>query len=254
MKNISHNVVVSPEEETSIFLGGNFDQNTYSKNLKLSLYQALAMDTKIPDWIKFMPGMSGKKYRYLINNLISLTKDPRYLEIGSWTGSTVCSALYGNAAKAVCIDNWITFPEEEQVRKFFNTDDQKKTFEINTKKVITEKINFQFIESDFRKVNYKQLGKFNIYCYDALHDSKSQYDGITIAQPALDDIFILIIDDWNLEEVRKGTFNAFGDLGISVISKIDIKTRQDNAMPKLFHSHYSDWHNGYFIAVCEKSK
>ena len=61
----------------------------------------------------------------------------------------------------------------------------------------TEKINFRFIESDFRKVNYKQLGKFNIYCYDALHDSKSQYDGITIAQPALDDIFILIIDDWN---------------------------------------------------------
>ena len=254
MKNISHNVVVSPEEETSIFLGGNFDQNTYSKNIMLSLSQALAIDTKIPDWIKFMPGMSGKKYRYLINNLISLTKDPRYLEIGSWTGSTVCSALYGNTAKAVCIDNWITFPEEEQVRKFFNTDDQKKTFEINTKKVITEKINFQFIESDFRKVNYKQLGKFNIYCYDALHDRKSQYDGIAIAQPALDDIFILIIDDWNLEEVRKGTFNAFGDLGISVISKIDIKTTQNNAMPKLLHSHYSEWHNGYFIAVCEKSK
>ena len=254
MENISHNVVVSPEEETSIFLEGNFDQNTYSKNLKLSLSQALAMNTKIPDWIKFMPGMSGKKYRYLINNLISLTKDPRYLEIGSWTGSTVCSALYGNTAKAVCIDNWITFPEEEQVRKFFNTDDQKKTFEINTKKVITEKINFQFIESDFRKVNYKQLGKFNIYCYDALHDSKSQYDGIAIAQPSLDDIFILIIDDWNLKEVRKGTFNAFNDLGITVISKIEVKTTQNDTYPKFIHSHYSDWHSGYFIAVCEKSK
>ena len=254
MENISHNVVLRPEEETSIFLGGNFDQNTYSKNLKISLSQTLAMDTKIPDWLKFMPGMSGKKYRYFINNLVSLTENPRYLEIGSWTGSTVCSALYGNAAKAVCIDNWITIPEEEEVRKFFNTEDQKKTFEINTKKVITEKINFQFIESDFRKVNYKQLGKFNIYCYDALHDSKSQYDGIAIVQPALDNIFTLIVDDWNLKEVRNGTFNAFGDLGISVISKIDIKTTQNNAMPKLLHSHYSEWHNGYFIAVCEKSK
>ena len=192
MGNISHNVIVPSEEETSIFLGGNFEQNTYSKNLKLSLSQALAIDTKIPDWIKFMPGMSGKKYRYLINNLISLTKDPRYLEIGSWTGSTVCSALYGNKAKAVCIDNWLTFPEEEQVRKFFNTENQKKAFEINTKKVITEKIDFQFIESDFRKVNFNKLGKFNIYCYDALHDRKSQYDGITIVQPALDNIFILI--------------------------------------------------------------
>jgi len=254
MENISHNVVLRPEEETSIFLGGNFDQNTYSKNLKISLSQTLAMDTKIPDWLKFMPGMSGKKYRYFINNLVSLTENPRYLEIGSWTGSTVCSALYGNAAKAVCIDNWITFPEEEQVRKFFNTEDQKKTFEINTKKVITEKIDFQFIESDFRKVNYNKLGKFNIYCYDALHDRKSQYDGITIAQPALDDIFTVIIDDWNLKEVRKGTFDAFRDLGIIVISKIEIKTTQNSAFPKFIHSHYSDWHNGYFIAVCEKSK
>ena len=251
---MENKIVLSPAEETSIKLDGNFDQNSYSKNLKNSFFKSLAMDTKLPDEIKFMPGMSGKKYRYLLNNLISLTEDPRYLEIGSWTGSTVCSALYGNAAKAVCIDNWITFPEEEQVRKFFNTGNQKKTFEINTKKVITEKIDFQFIESDFRKVNFNKLGKFNIYCYDALHDRKSQYDGITIAQPALDNIFTLIVDDWNLKEVRNGTLNAFSDLDIRIISKIEIKTTQNNTMPKLLHSHYSEWHNGYFIAVCEKSK
>ena len=82
MKSVSHNVVLSPDEEISIFLEGNFDQNTYSKNLKLSFSKSLAMDTKIPDWIKFMPGMSGKKYRYLINNFVSLTNNPRYLEIG----------------------------------------------------------------------------------------------------------------------------------------------------------------------------
>ena len=174
--------------------------------------------------------------------------------IQSAASSALTSALYGNAAKAVCIDNWITFPEEEQVRKFFNTENQKKTFETNTKKVITEKIDFQFIESDFRKINFNKLGKFNIYCYDALHDRKSQYDGITIAQPALDDIFTIIIDDWNLKEVRNGTLSAFGDLGVIVISKIDIKTTQNNTYPKLLHSHYSEWHNGYFIAVCKKSK
>ena len=254
MGNISHNVVLSPEEETSIFLGGNFDQNTYSKNLKLSLSQALAIKTKIPDWIKFMPGMSGKKYRYLINNFVSLTNNSRYLEIGSWTGSTACSALYDNGLKAVCIDNWMKFKEEEQVRKFFSTKDQKKTFEINIKRVITEKIDFKFIESDYRKVNFNQLGKFNIYCYDALHREKDQYEGISMAQPALDDVFVLIIDDWNWESVRKGTFGAIKDLNIKIISKIEIKTTQNNLMPKFVHSHYSDWHNGYFMAVCEKSK
>lgn len=247
-------VVLSPAEETSILIEGNFDQNIYSKNLKFSLFEALAMNTKISDEIKFMSGMSGKKYRYLINNLISLTSNARYLEIGCWAGSTVCSALYGNQAKAVCIDNWLKFDTEEKVRKAFNTKDQKKEFEINTKKIITDKIDFKFIESDFRKVNYKQLGKFNVYCYDALHHEKDQYDGIVIAQPALDDIFVLIIDDWNWTEVRQGTLKAINDLRIKIISKIEIRTMQDNNMPKLFLGQYSDWHNGYFIAVCKKSQ
>ena len=251
---MARQVVLPPAEETSMILDGNFDQNSYTKNLKLSLSQSLAMKTKLPDYIKFMPGMSGKKYRYLINNFVSLTADPRYLEIGCWTGSTVCSALYDNKVKALCIDNWFKFETEEMVKKFYNTKDQKKDFEINTQKVITEKIDFKFIESDFRKVNFNKLGKFNIYCYDAIHAEKDQYDGITIAQPALDDIFVLIVDDWNFSEVRKGTASAINDLGINIISKIEIRTTQNNMMPKLLHSHYSDWHNGYFITVCEKSK
>ena len=251
---MDNKIVLSPAEETSIKLYGNFDQNSYSINLKLALFKSLAMDTKISDEIKFMSGMSGKKYRYLINNLISLINDARYLEIGCWAGSTVCSALYGNQAKAVCIDNWLKFDTEEKVRKVYNTKDQKEEFETNTKKVITDKIDFKFIESDFRKVNYKQLGKFNVYCYDALHHEKDQYDGIVIAQPALDDIFILIIDDWNWTEVRQGTLKAINDLKIKIISKIEIRTTQDNSMPKLFLGQYSDWHNGYFIAVCKKSQ
>ena len=247
-------VILKPTEETSILLDGNFDQNSYSKNLKHSFFQALAMDTKLSDEIKFMPGMSGKKYRYLINNFVSLTDIPRYLEIGCWTGSTVCAALYGNQAKALCIDNWMKFKEEEEVKKFFNTKDQRLDFEINTKKIITDKIDFKFIESDFREVNYNKLGKFNIYCYDALHEEQHQYQGVTIAQPALDDTYVLIVDDWNLTQVRKGTFSAIKDLNVNIISKIEVKTTQDNTYPKFIHSHYSDWHNGYFIAVCEKSK
>ena len=123
---MDNKIVLSPLEETSIKLYGNFDQNSYSINLKLALFKSLAMDTKISDEIKFMSGMSGRKYRYLINNLVSLISNPRYLEIGSWAGSTVCSALYGNQAKAVCIDNWLKFETEEYVKKVYNTKDQKR--------------------------------------------------------------------------------------------------------------------------------
>ena len=106
---MDNKLVLSPKEETSIVLDGDFEKNSYSKNLKFALMKALAIDTKISEEIKFMSGMSGKKYRYLINQLVYLIEKPRYLEIGSWAGSTVCSALYGNKVKAVCIDNWLKF-------------------------------------------------------------------------------------------------------------------------------------------------
>ena len=73
-------ITLSAKEETSILLEGDFDQNSYSKILKTAFFQSWAINTKIPDWIKFMPGMSGRKYRYLINNLISSITDARYLE------------------------------------------------------------------------------------------------------------------------------------------------------------------------------
>ena len=247
-------ITLSAKEETSILLEGDFDRDSYSKILKTSFFQSWAINTKIPDWIRFMPGMSGRKYRYLINNLVSLIEDARYLEIGSWTGSTACSAIYGNKVKTVCIDNWSQFNNTEDIpyQRVLNIKNPKKEFEINTKKVISEKINFKFIESDFRKINYNEVGKFNIYVFDGPHEIKDQYDGIAIVQPSLDDIFILIIDDWNTPHIRQGTLEVINDLNIKIISKIEIMTTQDNTMPKLFQCQFSDWHNGYLIAVCQK--
>ena len=249
---MSNKIVLSPKQETSILLEGDFDRNSYSKILRIAFFQSLAINTKIPDWIKFMSGMSGKKYRYFINNLISLIADPRYLEIGCWVGSTACSALYGNEVKALCIDNWSEFADPKTINPSLNVKNPKKEFEINTKKVISEKIDFKFIESDFRKINYNEVGKFNIYFFDGPHEIKDHYDGIAIVQPSLDDIFILIIDDWNTPHVRQGTLEAINDLNIKIISKIEIMTTQDNTMPKFFQCQFSDWHNGYLIAVCQK--
>ena len=249
---MNNKIVLSPKEETSILLEGDFDRNSYSKILRIAFFQSLAINTKIPDWIKFMSGMSGKKYRYFINNLISLIADPRYLEIGCWAGSTACSALYGNEVKVLCIDNWSEFVDPKTINPSLNVKNPKKEFEINTKKVISEKIDFKFIESDFRKINYNEVGKFNIYFFDGPHEIKDHYDGIAIVQPSLDDIFILIIDDWNTPHVRQGTLEAINDLNIKIISKIEIMTTQDNTMPKFFQCQFSDWHNGYLIAVCQK--
>ena len=60
---MNNKVVFSPKEETSILLEGDFDRNSYSKILKTAFFQSWAINTKIPDWIRFMPGMSGKKVK-----------------------------------------------------------------------------------------------------------------------------------------------------------------------------------------------
>jgi hypothetical protein len=229
------------EEETSLSLSGEWDSEE-AVRLSEALFDALAMTHKLPNSIKYLPGMSGSKYRYLINNLVQNTPDARYLEVGSWKGSTACSAMYGNKVTAVCIDDW-----SETMQGVHARDDFLK----NTNAVKTDDINFTFIESDFNKVNFETLGKFNIYLYDGSHAEADQYNGITRAQPALDDVYTLIVDDWNGPDSQNGTLKALADLGQTIVARIDIITRRDGQHP-ILHSENSDWHNGYCIAVVKK--
>jgi methyltransferase family protein len=201
--------------------------------------RALAGDSKLPQAIRDIEGMSGQVYRSFINNLIERHPDARYLEIGSWAGSTATAALYGNRAKCVCIDNWSQFGGP------------KEAFFVNIAKVRSDAIDFSFIEQDFRSVDFNSLGAFNIYMFDGPHNERDQYDGIMLAQPALDRSHILIVDDWNWEQVRDGTLRALVDTNCAIESWIEVRTTFDNSHPKVAFRG-SDWHNGYFIAAIEK--
>jgi len=57
--------------------------NEYAKLIKKAYADAIEDRSNLPDWILNMRGMSGKRYRHFVNNLVSLIPDPRYLEIGS---------------------------------------------------------------------------------------------------------------------------------------------------------------------------
>jgi hypothetical protein len=70
--------------------------------------KACKKNSKITQEILDMDGMSGKMTRHFYNNILNF-QDARYLEIGTWKGSSVCSAMYGNNAKVCCIDNWSQF-------------------------------------------------------------------------------------------------------------------------------------------------
>lgn len=187
-----------------------------------------------------LPGMSGWRYRLLINRLISLMDDASYLEVGSWMGSTLCSAIHDNKVRALAIDNWSEFGGPRDA--FFK----------NLAEHRTPHAHVTVVESDFRKANFAFLGApFEVYLFDGPHGENDQYNGIALALPALAEQFILIVDDWNFPPVPAGTRKALRDLGLTILHTIEIRTTADGAYPEV-HNEESEWHNGYFIAVISK--
>jgi hypothetical protein len=181
--------------------------------------------------------MSGQKYRSFINAFVRSSGDARYLEVGSWAGSTATAALFQAKAKALCIDNWSLFGGPRS--QFFS----------NIETVLTPNIDFEFLEKDFRSVDYTAIGKFNIYLFDGPHEYSDQYDGVMLAQPALDNRHLLIVDDWNWVQVRAGTLQALKETGCAVESSIEVHTPLDSDGNPALGGKKSDWHNGYFMGV-----
>ena len=52
-----------------------------------------------------------------------------------------------------------------------------------------------------------------------LYNGEDHYDAIKLVLPALTKKFILIIDDWNWEQVRKGTLESIHNEKLKIVSK-----------------------------------
>jgi hypothetical protein len=204
--------------------------------VKAALAAALVGESGIDPQILKIPGMSGRCYRHFINNLVRTTPDARYLEVGTWAGSTLCAAISNNCVSAAAIDNWSEFGGP------------KALFESHLAQFKTPEAHVRFIESDFRAVDFSGLGRFNIYLFDGPHEYRDQYDGLDLALPALEEQFVLIVDDWNWEHVREGTRRAMQANRLSTLHSIEIRSTLDNSHP-IISCELSDWHNGYFFCV-----
>ena len=225
---------------TTIVIDGDFDSSELSRSLMAAFREAHSWRVSLPRWVLKMHGMSGRRYRRLVNGLVSRTAAPVYLEVGSWAGSTVCSAIANNKCRAICIDDWSQFGGPRD--KFLRNVDRARG--ISSEVLV--------IEGDFRLVNFEELeSPANLYLFDGPHSEEDQYDGIVMAQPALQHSYVLIVDDFNWPQVRRGTARAISDLGLEVQASITIRTNSTGAEPtRTFEA--SDWHNGYFIAVVRK--
>jgi hypothetical protein len=208
--------------------------------LRLALSEAIAAPINRGQGIYTIDGMSGARYRHFINGLLRRLGRTGYLEVGSWMGSTLCSAIHGNAVRAVAIDNWSQFGEPRDA------------FLGNLESFRTAEASVEVIEANFRAVDFPALAArhspFQVYLFDGPHEEQDQHDGLIAALPALARDFVFICDDWNWWPVRAGTHRAIVQAGLRLLYGAEIRTTLDNSHPALAFTE-SDWHNGYFIAV-----
>lgn len=230
-------------DETSISYHGD-KKNKFFLLIKESIEKAQSLKLKLPKWILNLNGMSGRKYRKVINNIIKHIDNPKYLEIGCWTGSTSCSAIYKNNLQATFIDNWS--------QKFNNQNNPCKIFFKNLEKSNSKNSNLRVINKDFNKVNFNDIGKFNIYFYDASHHKVDHFNAMYLTRNCLEENYIVIIDDWNWKQVREGTYQGLEKNKDILISQIQIRTTQDDSRP-ITEGLYSDWHNGYSFFIMKKN-
>ena len=145
-------------------------------------------------------GLSSHRVRHLLNSICS-NERIKYLEIGSYLGSTFCAAIENNTVEAYAVDNWKT----SDLQPFENEKDVQKasyeSFKINAKKYKGNS-KIRIINTDCKKLDLKDLNtKVNFVFYDGNHEYQEQLDCLEVIKNLVEDTFILILDDANFEGV-----------------------------------------------------
>jgi len=188
-------------------------------------------------------GFSGYRFRHMMNNICSLP-GVNYLEVGTYKGSTLISAVSGNESSLSSINAIDNFSEFS-----IKTNPKNELIQNIERFLPNAKINFY--EEDCFKFNVKKLPKIDVFFYDGEHSEESQYKAFVHFYPSLADTFITVIDDWEQEGVRKGTRRAWEELGFEIISaRAIIPGTRTNP----FENPSAQWWHGTHIAVLRKKK
>ena len=113
------------------------------------------------------------------------------------------------------------------------------------------------MEKDCWTIDVSKLGKFNIYMYDGHHTETSHFQALNHYLPCLEDEFIYLVDDWNWEQVRKGTHKSIKDNKCEIIYQKEIFTNHEGTLhwgpgKGMRFGKDGDWHNGISIFVLKK--
>lgn len=175
-------------------------------------------------------GMSSDANRHLLNNLGSVFDKFNYLEIGVHKGSTYISSLFrNNVVKAWAIDDWSQFENQSAV------------FMANCERF---GVPAEFINANCFTIDTEKIRDVNFYFYDGHHGFTETAMGLTCFHNSLSDEFLYVVDDYDWDEVSRGTREAIKFLGLTV----EYEQHLESVSPNDDRS----WWNGLGIFVLRK--
>lgn len=186
-----------------------------------------------------LDGYTGTKTRHFYNNINSNLENVRYLEIGTWKGSSSVSAVYKNKIDALFIDDWSQF----------NGSSDK--FKENMKK-FNKKSKCLLLESNCWNADLSDLEPFNVYLYDGDHSELDHFKALEYYLPFLNETFVYLIDDWNWPDVRDGTMRAIRELNLDVKFRHEIFVSSDDLLNMPNHKGKETWWNGMGCFILSK--
>lgn len=156
-----------------------------------------------PDPTPDLRGMISARVKVLLNRLVAqLPADEAYLEIGCWQGASALSALRGNlGATAYVCDKFSEFTDADPRAKFFAN---KKRYE----GVVPDFTFFDMVSFELCKLERPFAKPIGVYLYDGDHSEQSQARALIEYRKFLAKQVVFIVDDWNWERVRAGTWKA----------------------------------------------
>ena len=181
-----------------------------------------------------LKGRASLKICHLLNNLCTLAENV-YFQLGVRNGAQCLAALFGNegsVAQAVALDDWSDLDSE--MAEF-----------ISGALSFIPTVPLRHYKIDFLSLEQKPLSErpISIYYYSPKQEAFSHEKAFTSFDESFDDVFIVVIDNWNWSSVRSGTFSAFHELGYKVLFRKVFTTDEFNL---------NTWGNGLMIAVVKK--
>lgn len=157
-----------------------------------------------------MGGTTSTRIAKLLNFAVSqMGKNECYLEVGVFTGATLCSAAHVSGKHTIGIDKY----DKEELAGM-GLKDPAAVRDRCLYNIASINCGSKLIEKDFRDVGKEEIEfPVAVSFIDGRHDFESVMDNLKWLEPLLADDAVIVFDDINYHGVSRAIFEWMGDHG-----------------------------------------